>query len=168
MKRPMVAGFDGMALEMPRLLRKLTESPPLARNNLSSLSPRGVYVFYEAETPLYVGHSNRLKSCLLDHGRMGATYQQAPLAFNLAKEQAVSQGIGISQSPEQLVNDPTFEGLFTKAKKRVSRMSIRTLRLDNPVMQALFEVYVALALKTPYHDLGTRSLVTGYLNQSNN
>ncbi|MDD5039507.1 MAG: hypothetical protein PHN78_09385 [Dehalococcoidales bacterium] len=148
--------FGNMAREMPSLLHKLLESNLFKRSNLSNISQKGIYVFYEGETPLYVGHSNRLKSCLLDQGRIGATYQQAPLAFNLAKEQAVGWGIDITKSPDQLVREAIFESLFLKTKKRVARMSIRTLRLDNPVMQVLFEVYAALALKTPYYDLNTQ------------
>jgi hypothetical protein len=48
--------------------------------------------------------------------------------------------------------DPVFSALFSEAKRRISRMHVRAIRVDDPVMQTLFEVYAAMVLKTPYND----------------
>ena len=38
--------------------------------------------------------------------------------------------------------------LFTEAKERVSKMSVRVIPIDDPITQTLFEVYASMALDT--------------------
>jgi hypothetical protein len=151
----MTKQFDQMVAEMPSLLLKIRRAALLSRDDLHNIRQRGVYVLYEGGKPIYVGRSNRLRGRLLEHGRQSSTHNSAPFAFNLAKEKAGKKGIDISQVRNKLERDPAFSDLFTKAKKRVALMKARTVQIDNPVMQTLFEVYAALALKTPYNDFDT-------------
>lgn len=147
--------FDQMVVEMPRLLLKLRQTEPVGRDNLRGVPQRGVYVLYEDGNPIYVGRSNRLKARLLEHSRQSSMHNSAPFAFNLAKEKAAKRGINISQARNELGRDLAFKDLFTQAKKRVSLMRIRAVQIDSPVMQTLFEVYAALALRTKYNDFDT-------------
>jgi hypothetical protein len=147
--------FDQMIAEMPLLLRKLLQAEFRSRDNLRGIPQRGVYVLYEEGKPIYVGRSNRLRNRLLEHSRQGSTHNSAPFAFNLAKEQAARRGVDTSQARNQLEKDPVFKDLFIRAKKRVSQMRIRTVQIDDPVSQTLFEVYAALVLKTPYNAFDT-------------
>ena len=151
----MTKEFDQMMAEMPSLILKLRGAELLSRDDLHGIPQRGVYVLYEDGKPIYVGRSNRLRNRLLEHSRQSSTQNSAPFAFNLAKEKAARRGINISQARNELERDLTFKDLFTQAKKRVSLMRIRTVQIDSPVMQTLFEVYAALALKTPYNDFDT-------------
>jgi hypothetical protein len=147
--------FDQMIAEMPLLLRNLLQAELQSRDNLRGIPQCGVYVLYEEDRPIYVGRSNRLGNRLREHSRPSSTHNSAPFAFNLAKEQASRRGVDTSQPREQLAKDPDFKALFIQAKKLVSQMRIRTVQIDNPVMQTLFEVYAALELKTPYNDFNT-------------
>lgn len=151
----MTKEFDQIVAEMPHLLLRLQEAELLSRDDLRGIPERGVYVLYEDGKPIYVGRSNRLRNRLLEHSRQSSTHNSAPFAFNLAKEKADRRGIDTSQARNQLERNPAFKDLFTQAKKRVSLMRIRTVQIENPVMQTLFEVYAALALKTPYNDFDT-------------
>lgn len=151
----MTKEFDQIVAEMPHLLLRLQEAELLSRDDLHGIPQRGMYVLYEDGRPIYVGRSNRLKNRLLEHSRQSSTHNSAPFAFNLAKEEAAGRGVDTSSARNQLEKDPVFKDLFIQAKKRVSRMRIRTVQIDNPVTQTLFEVYAALALKTLYNDFDT-------------
>lgn len=151
----MTKEFDQIVAEMPHLRLRLQEAELLSRDDLHGIPQRGVYVLYEDGKPIYVGRSNRLRDRLLQHSRQSSTHNSATFAFNLAKERAARRGIDTSQARNQLERDPVFKDLFTQAKKRVSLMRIRTVQIENSVTQTLFEVYAALALKTPHNDFDT-------------
>ena len=151
----MTKEFDQMMAEMPHLFLNLRKAELLSRDDLHGIPQRGVYVLYEDGKPIYVGRSNRLRDRLLQHSRQSSTHNSAPFAFNLAKEKADRRGIDTTQARNQLERNPVFKDLFTQAKKRVSLMRIRTVQIENPVMQTLFEVYADLTLKTPYNDFDT-------------
>jgi hypothetical protein len=151
----MTRKFDRMVAEMPSLLLELEGAGLLSRDNLHDVPQRGAYVLYEHGKPIYVVRSNRLGDRLLEHGRPSSSHNSVPFAFNLAKGEAARRGINISQARNELERVLAFKGLFTAAKKRVAAMKIRSVRIDSPVMQTLFEVYAALALQTPYNDFDT-------------
>ena len=128
-------------------------SVPLPRG----MPARGVYLFSEGERHLYVGRTNRLRQRLLEHGRRGSDHNSAPFAFQLAREAtgrttATYQTTG---SRGELQADPLFADAFTVARQRVRAMNIRFVEQPVPLGQALLEIYVAVALQTPYNDFDT-------------
>ena len=151
----MLKEFDDIITEMPGLFLELQQSQLLYRHELRMIPQAGVYVFYEDDKPIYVGRSNCLKQRLQEHSRPSSTHNSAPFAFNLAKEAAQSKGLSVTISRNLLENVPDFRGLFTQAKQRVWQMQIRAIMVENQVAQTIFEVYAALALKTPYNDFTT-------------
>ena len=54
-----------------------------------------------------------------------------------------------------LVQDPAFASAFTDAKARIRRMSVRFVQEDDQLRQALLEIYVHVALGTPFNDFAT-------------
>jgi hypothetical protein len=48
--------------------------------------------------------------------------------------------------------DSAFAEAFTAAKSRMRAMHIRVLEENNPLRQALLEMYVAVTLEAPYND----------------
>jgi len=48
-----------------------------------------------------------------------------------------------------------FRGAFDEAKARIRRMSYRFVEETDQTRQALLELYVSIALKTPYNDFNT-------------
>ena len=56
---------------------------------------------------------------------------------------------------KELEKAPGFDKAFWEARKRVSEMKIRVVQIDDQVTQALFEIYVALALEATYNDFST-------------
>lgn len=53
------------------------------------------------------------------------------------------------------MTDPEFVEAFVDAKQRISRMDVRYVEETHPLRQALLEMYVAVALNTPYNDFDT-------------
>ncbi len=58
-------------------------------------------------------------------------------------------------SRQSLERDLKFRAAFRRAKARVRRMDIRFVQERDPTRQALLELYVAIALGTPYNDFDT-------------
>ena len=151
----MTKEFDRIVAQMPDLLRRLQSGDLLSRDNIGDIPQRGIYILYEKGKPIYVGRSRRLKQRLQEHSRDSSRHESGTFAFNLAKAEAIKKGIHTSRTRKQLQNDPEFEQVFLEAKKRVSRMKIRVVEVEEPALQTVFEVYVALTLETPYNAFET-------------
>ena len=122
-----------------------------------AMPARAVYLFSEGDNHLYIGRTNRLRQRLLEHGRPSSGHNSAPFAFLLAREAtgkttATYQTTG---SRAELQADPVFAAAFTAARRRVRAMDIRFVEESDRTRQALLEMYVAVALKTPYNDFDT-------------
>jgi hypothetical protein len=70
----------------------------------------------------------------------------------MAKSVAGSRGIPTTIRRRNLSKDQDFKSVFLEPKKRVAAMEVRFVEIEDPLLQALFEVYAALYLKTPWND----------------
>ena len=144
--------WEAVVCRLPDLLNQLTSGNQIVRDSWGSLptiTEKGIYVFYESGKPVYVGRSDRLRSRILEHGRPSSLHNSATLAFLLAMDMATSKGIdctGKKRDDLQIAED--FKPLFDKAKELVRNMEVKVLKVDDAIEQAVFEVYVALHLKT--------------------
>ena len=145
----MNAKFDKMIDQLPLLLDQLVKSPSKNRDTLGALPQKGIYLFYENECPIYVGRSNRIKERLQEHSRPSSTHTSATFAFNLAKKAAIEKEMDVNNIPRvHLEKDSDFSSLFSEAKEKVSRMSIKVIEIDDPIIQTIFEVYVSVKFNT--------------------
>lgn len=117
----------------------------------------GIYVLSENGSHLYVGRSRNIRRRLGRHSRPGATHRMAAFAFRLAREATGqlrptyrSQGSRIA-----LMSEGAFQAAFAEAKARIREMQVRFVEEPDPVRQTILEVYVAVALQTPYNDFDT-------------
>jgi len=59
-------------------------------------------------------------------------------------------------SRSQLEVVPAFTKLYLEAKARVSKMPVRVIEINDPIVQTLFEVYAVMCLNTrEYNDFDT-------------
>ena len=138
---------------MPELLATLKSCELLHRDRrgqLPQVPDRGIYVFYNGDNPIYVGRTNRMRQRLQEHGRPGSTHNSATLAFAVAYLIAANQGMDSIDafSREELQRDPEFKKWFDATKEVVSKMGVRVVEINDPIEQAVFEVYAALELGT--------------------
>jgi hypothetical protein len=148
--------FDGAVQQMPILLDELLKSPLKTREQANTLPQKGIYILYENDLPIYVGRSNRMRQRISEHGRNSSDHYSASFAFNLAKKEAERQEVNINKTRKELQGDEKFKKIFDDSKARVARMKIRAVGIDDPIIQHLFEVYVALSMKTTeYNDFDT-------------
>jgi len=94
---------------------------------------------------------------LRQHSIPAAQHNQAVFAFKLAREATGRTDATYSKkgSRAELQKDPQFAEAFTQAKARVRNMELRFVEETDPLRQALLEIYVAVALGTPYNDFET-------------
>jgi predicted GIY-YIG superfamily endonuclease len=141
---------------MPSLLEQLTSQPLRPWNDRGILPPKGVYVFYENEKPIYTGRTNSMRRRLNQHSNPSSGHNSATFAFNIAKREATKRGMDVQMTRSQLQADPAFSELYRQAKARVSRMPVKVIEINNSIVQTLFEVYAVMCLDTrEYNDFDT-------------
>jgi hypothetical protein len=116
----------------------------------------GVYVLSERGKWLYVGRSRNVRARVLLHSQPGRKWN-APFAFLLAREATLSwqpsyRPVG---SRKHLLANKAFLAAFVEQAQRIACMDVRLVRVDDPVTQALLEIYSSTVLATPYNDFKT-------------
>jgi len=136
---------------LPVKLEQLKKTNAITAKDLSNVPKKGVYIFWEENKAIYVGRTDNMKRRLTEHGRKSSKHNDASFAFKIAKTKAALLGINTGTRKE-LEKNPQFSILFSEAKRQVSEMEIKFIEIEEPLDQALFEIYAATVLKTRYND----------------
>lgn len=129
----------------------------------------GVYLFTEHDRHLYVGRTGKtersvragkasasgFRARLAGHCRPSSGLSSATFAIRLALEQAATTGDAITAARGTLLEHPRFPALFVAAKERITKMEFRVVEIEDDRESAVFEVYAAYMLKTPYNSFAT-------------
>lgn len=135
--------------------RLIAEVPISGGPFKADIPKRGVYLFSEGGTHLYVGRSNDIRGRYGRHCNPGATHRMAAFAFKLAREQTGRMKATYKpgeRSRDALMDDPEFRSAFDTAKQQIRSMDFRCVEEVEPLRQCLLEVYCAVALETKYND----------------
>jgi hypothetical protein len=137
----------------PSFERLMSMSPVKVCSLPKPMPNRGIYLFSENATHLYVGRTNRLRQRLGEHCRKSSPHNSAPFAFLIAR--AESKMVAASYKPEgsraDLAKHEVFGPAFIAAKDRVGKMDVRFVEEADPLRQALLEMYASIALATPHN-----------------
>jgi len=78
-------------------------------------------------------------------------------AFRLARERTgrLEASHNKKDSRKALQEDPAFAAAFDEGKARIRKVDLRFVEEHDPLKQALLEIYVSIALGTPYNDFNT-------------
>ena len=142
---------DGLGMKF----QQLVGMEPVRISSLPKVMPeRGIYLFSEGDMHLYVGRTNRLRRRLRDHARSGSGHNMATFAFRVARHETglVKATYTSRGSRKALELDDAFGPVFIAAKLRLSSMEIRFVEEQDPLRQALLEMYTAVVLRTPFND----------------
>ena len=147
--------FEEKISEIDRLFHDLLAMTPIKISQLPKNMPKkGIYLFSEGEHHLYVGRSNDIRRRFRLHSSKSASHLGAAFAFRLARE--ATGNIKASYKPKgsrkDLMRDPVFVEAFEDAIERIRNMDVCFVEESEPVTQAILEIYVSIALQTPYND----------------
>lgn len=134
---------------LPARLDNLLAAPARPRDQHHAIpTGRGVYLFSEAGSPIYVGRSRNLKTRIGEHVLPGGGRETATFAFQIARKRAEADGIETNIGRAELARDPEFSPYFSAAKEHVRQMDVRFIALNDPITEAMFEIYAAVVLGT--------------------
>ena len=115
----------------------------------------GVYLFTENGKHLYAGRTKREISVRLKaHVN---TAKDCPFAWHLAREvMGVEKATYKKEgSRNHLLTQPQFKQVYDSAKDRIRKMEVRFVSEQDPLKQALLEIYVAVLSNAKYNDFDT-------------
>ena len=144
--------FQDIIDKMRPLLDELQAGSVYHYHTLKSLPSKGVYVFYENGQPMYVGRTGEsskqtMRERIGQHTRDGSRSNQATFAFQLLQEKlGVQTGHGAPLTREAFAE--AHKAGFIEQKRRVRKMEVRAVEVEDSVVQTIFEVYAALTLGT--------------------
>jgi len=135
--------MDTLFLE---LYREFQKQPTVARDNLPPFG--GIYVFYQNERPIYVGRADNIRKRIQLHTRPSSGSESANFAFNLAKLDFIEKLSETKFGRKELMKDEDFIKAFSGHKEMLFASTIKCIRVDNDIIQTMFEPYLALKLGT--------------------
>lgn len=148
--------FFGLLSSLDSKFNQLIEMIPQKSNDLPNNTPKGgVYLFSEQEKHLYCGRTKRIiKDRIKNHYSTG---KDCPFAWRLAREETgnVKASYFGDKTRLKLLEDENFGSIYKKSKKRIKNMDVRYVEENDPLKQALLEIYVSVVLNTPYNDFDT-------------
>ena len=113
--------------------------------------PKGVYVLYENDKPIYVGRSNDMTRRIREHGAESSNRNSATFALKLLRE-SLNDPEGTSAHIEKAYIEE-----YRQQRKRVRAMPFRAVSIPDQLEQTLFEIYCVLEMGTAprYNDFMT-------------
>lgn len=141
--------FEALLGQMEPLLEELRVCEP-HRRDIPPAAPEesGVYLFTEGDKPIYVGRTRNFRRRWGEHTQPSSPENKAPFAFNIARLDASGDGFDITGPRKEVEARPGFRRYFLAAKLRVRAMDFRFVRIANPAVSSIFEVYASLSLGT--------------------
>jgi len=134
----------------------LCSMEPVLASDMPMDCPRGgVYLFYDSETPLYVGRTKRLiRDRVPEHYRSG---DDSPFAWLIAREKTGREATyGKKGSRRDLLdNDTEFLRAYNEAKTRIRNFTVRYVGESDSTTQAILEIYVAVVTGAKYNNFDT-------------
>ena len=151
--------FQAIIDQMESLCAELQVSPECTQDTLELLPKHGVYVFYEAGQPMYVGRVGSVSKQTIrkrfgQHTRPSASQSQAVFAFRLLQEKiGVQTGHGAPLDRKQVAEK--YDAEFRVQKCRVRKMTLRAVEIEDATVQTVFELYASLTFDTKYNSFET-------------
>ena len=129
----------------------------------------GVYLFTRSGEHLYVGRTGRtersvkggkqsasgFRARLAGHSRPSSDLNSASLALRMAMKRAGDRGLEVPAKRSERLNSDEFAALFTEAKEEITVMEFRAVEIEEDREAAVFEIYAAFVLNTPYNSFAT-------------
>jgi hypothetical protein len=138
---------------MPRLLAGLRAATKTRVSEVERGKGRsGIYALFEGRSCVYVGRTRAHARRLRDHSDPASGENKAALAFLLTRE-----ALGLptkykagDETRKGLMRQPRVRRMFDRQKKRIAAMHFAFVEVEDGPLQAMFEVYAAIALRASH------------------
>jgi len=147
--------FANVIESLEPAFQRLIQMDPVSAERLPRTMPtRGIYLFSDGATHLYVGRSNNIRGRIALHCRAGSQHNQATFAFRMARHHTgqTEAAYTASGSRREMAKDAVFGPVFVASKARIRSLDLRFVEEADATRQALLEIYTATVLVTPYND----------------
>ena len=149
--------FDKLMEHVKTLHEELLSSKPRKPGHISTeFEHPGVYLFSERGRFLYAGHSKNMRDRIRQHHQPDRRWN-APFAFLLVGEVTDNWDptYRAQGSRKRLLENKAFLAAFSEQVHRIAKMDVRLVRVDDPLVRALLEIYTSTVLDTPYNEFNT-------------
>lgn len=144
-KRQLIKPFEAKMDSLFKIyLSEIENSGFLDRGNLPIYG--GVYVFYKNSKPIYVGRADNIRKRIQWHTRKSSGSESASFAFNLAKND-YNKG-EFKKTRKELMEIEEFIEIFENHKLNLHDCVFKCIKIENDIMQTMFEPYLAYKLGT--------------------
>ena len=92
-----------------------------------------------------------MRTHLFENSRPGSGNTSGTFAFILATEKLKKTETGNTKSRNNVELEKDFSEKYEQAKADVAKMRVRVTEILEPAERALFAIYAALELNTPYN-----------------
>ncbi len=135
--------------QLPSLLNALIAAPSFRRGRRPAVPKMpGVYLFTEDGVHRYIGRTRNANRRLGEHIQTSSPQNSAPFAFKMAKAEATREGVEFTGTRDEIAATPEFTPFFQAAKERIRAMDFRVIKVADPALSTIFEVYAAVVLET--------------------
>ena len=166
------AAWTEMNDRMSELLDRLLGSPSYGRRETGrppAPDSHGVYLFSDAGEPQYVGRTGRtersiragkksasgFRARLAGHSRPSSGLSSASFALRIALGWAADEQLVLPANRSDVLSNGHFAELFSTAKERITGMDFQVVPIEQDRESAVFEVYAAFVLATPFNSFAT-------------
>jgi phosphoribosylformylglycinamidine synthase len=127
-------------------VRDAQKSPPKA----------GVYTFFDADKPVYVGRTNKRGLGPRMQNHLSKNQNQAVLAFKIArKELGLTTAYSGEGTRENLMKNEQFLAAFERQREFIGKLRVKFVEISDPDEQFIFEYYASKKLNSPNNDFDT-------------
>lgn len=147
--------FQQYIASIPGLFERLQASDSFtAKGVVAQKGKQGVYVFFEAGAPVYVGRTQNLQGRLRSH--ISKNHNSASFAFKRARRVQGRVATYVKEgSRSELAKDKTFQPEFYRQIELVKAMDVRFIEASDSIAQYLLELYSCLEFDLPLDEFDT-------------
>lgn len=148
-----VSKFEKIVKNLEKKYLELKSMKAISILEIKECPKGGVYTFIQNGKTLYVGRTRRLINVRLKGHIYG---NDCPFAFKIAREKS---GYTLTDyrnlTRKKLLTIKKFRNEYIKARCLIKELKVKYVFEDDPVKQALLEIYISYRTKSPYNEFKT-------------
>jgi predicted GIY-YIG superfamily endonuclease len=155
-----MSSFRELANQAERKLIELRRAKPVSITSKTDLRDvPGVYAISNGKSVLYVGLSKKLKQRFRQH--TNGQHYQSMFTIKIARDIYRKQTGDKSTSQTKLYESKKYKKAYELAAKRVQKMKVRFVEVDDARLRIVLEVCAGMAFKTKWNNFNAEQIALG-------